>query len=359
MTAMGGPEEYRTALQTVLADPAVDAVITIFTPLHTDTVGIADAIHSVAQEATKPLLAAVFGDAQERLRASQDMPVFTFPEAAAYALGTVVDYAAWRRRDPGTVVMPSDMHLGAVRDIVHRALAAHPTGCQLGPLDAAALMKALAVPVAMTIRADTPDEAVAAAESMGYPVVLKAAAADMVHKTERGGVLTDLASEHALRVAFDTMQARLGDEMGGAIVQPMLSTGVETIVGVVRDRHFGPLLVFGSGGTAVGLTGDQAFRAVPLTDRDVAELIREPRGSALLFGYRNSPPCDTEALAGIIERISALVTALPEIAEMDLNPVIVSPSGAVAVDVKVRLEPYTRDPIMEARHLRRPGARTQ
>ena len=95
---------------------------------------------------------------------------------------------------------------------------------------------------------------------------------------------------------------------------------------------------------------------MPLTDRDVIELIREPRGSALLFGYRNSAPCDTEALAGIIQRISALVSALPEIAEMDLNPVIVSPAGAVAVDVKVRLEPYTRDPITEARHLRRPSA---
>jgi acetyl coenzyme A synthetase (ADP forming)-like protein len=356
MTAMGGPEEYAAALRAVLADPSVDSIITIFTPLHTDAVGIAEAIRTVAHEATKPVLAAVFGEAQETLRAGQDMPVFTFPEAAAYALGMVTDYAAWRRRDPGTVMMPADIDLAAAHDIVRRALTASPKGCQLGPLDAAALMKAVAVPVAVTTRADTADEAVAIAESMGYPVVLKAASPDLVHKTERGGVLTDLASEKALRTAFDTMRARLGDEMGGAIVQPMLGVGVETIVGVVRDRHFGPLLVFGSGGTAVGLTGDQAFRAVPLTDRDVAELIHEPRGSALLFGYRGSVPCDTEALAGIIQRISALVSALPEIAEMDLNPVIVSPKGAVAVDVKVRLEPVRRDPILEARHLRRPAA---
>ena len=356
MTAMGGPEEYRGALQAVLADPAVDSVITIFTPLHTDAVGIAEAIRSVAREATKPVLAAVFGEAEERLRASRDMPVFTFPEAAAYALGAVADYAAWRRRDPGTVVVPADIDLGAAREIVQKALAANPDGCQLGPLDAAALMRAVAVPVAMTTRADTADEAVAVAEAMGYPVVLKAAAPDMVHKTERGGVLTDIASAKALRTAFDTMQARLGDEMGGAIVQPMLGVGVETIVGVVRDSHFGPLLVFGSGGTAVGLTHDQAFRAVPLTDRDVTELIREPRGSALLFGYRGTSPCDTEALGGIIQRISALVTALPEIAEMDLNPVIVSPTGAVAVDVKVRVEAVPHDPVVGARHLRRPSS---
>ncbi|MGO8687468.1 MAG: GNAT family N-acetyltransferase [Candidatus Dormibacteria bacterium] len=359
MTAMGGPDEYAAALRAVLADPAVDSVITIFTPLHTDAIGIAEAIRTVAREATKPVLAAVFGEAQERLRAGQDMPVFTFPEAAAYALGMVTDYAAWRRRDPGTVVVPADIDLAAAHDIVRRALTASPEGCQLGPLDAAALMRSVAVPVAVTTRADTADEAVAIAESFGYPVVLKAASPNLVHKTERGGVLTDLASEHAVRTAFDTMQARLGDEMGGAIVQPMLGVGVETIVGVVRDLHFGPLLVFGSGGTAVGLTGDQAFRAVPLTDRDVAELIREPRGSALLFGYRGSVPCDTEALAGIIQRISALVSALPEIAEMDLNPVIVSPAGAVAVDVKVRLEPVTHDPIVDARHLRRPGTATR
>jgi len=355
MTAMGGPDEYAAALRAVLDDPSVDSVITIFTPLHTDAAGIAQAIRTVGREATKPVLAAVFGEAQERLRESRDMPVFTFPEAAAYALGMVTDYAAWRRRDPGTVVMPPDIDLGAAREIVQRALAASPEGCQLGPVDAAALMKSIAVPVAMTTRVDTADEAVAVAESFGYPVVLKAAAANLVHKTERGGVLTDLASEKALRTAFDTMQARLGDEMGGAIVQPMLGVGVETIVGVVRDRHFGPLLVFGSGGTAVGLTGDQAFRAVPLTDRDVEELIHEPRGSALLFGYRGSVPCDTGALAEVIQRISALVSSLPEIAEMDLNPVIVSPSGAVAVDVKVRVEPVAYDPILQARHLRRPG----
>ena len=144
-------------------------MITIFTPLHTDAVGIADTIRAVAHDATKPVLAAVFGDAQERLREGRDMPVFTFPEAAAYALGTVTDYAAWRRRDPGTVVMPADMNLSAAREIVRRVLAANPEGCQLGPLDAAALMKAIAVPVAMTTRADTADEAVAVGRDLRLP----------------------------------------------------------------------------------------------------------------------------------------------------------------------------------------------
>ncbi len=354
MTAMAGPEEYAEALRAVLDDPSVDSVIAIFTPLHTDALGIADSIHTVAREATKPVLAALFGEAQEKLRRAQDLPVFTFPEAAAYALGAVTEYAQWRRREPGEVVIPSDIDLAAARAIVQRCLERSPSGCQLGPADGAALLRAVGVPQPTTTRVESVEEALAAAEAIGYPVVLKAASPDIVHKTERGAVVTDLASADALRLAYEGMRARLGQEMGGAIIQPMLSVGVETIVGVVRDRHFGPLLVFGSGGVAVELSRDQAFRVAPLTDRDIQELIREPRGSRLLFGYRGRPACDTDALAGIIQRVSALVTAVPEIAEMDLNPVICSPSGAVAVDVKVRVEPCVHDPLAAARRLRRP-----
>ena len=209
-------------------------------------------------------------------------------------------------------MIPADIDLGEARHAVQQALTDHPDGCQLDPDQCAAVMSAIGVPLPATTHADTPDQAVAAAESIGYPVVLKAASANIVHKTESGAVVTDIASADILRMAFVEMHQRLGVEMGGAIVQPMLSAGVETIVGVVRDRHFGPLLVFGSGGIAVELSGDQAFRAAPLTDRDIDDLIHEPRGSRLLFGYRGRPACDTEALAGIIQRISALVTAVPE-----------------------------------------------
>jgi acetyl coenzyme A synthetase (ADP forming)-like protein len=355
MTAMAGPEQYGDALRAVLADPGVDSVIAIFTPLNTDVDGIVETIRKVGEEATKPLLAALFGEVQARLRRSRELPVFSFPEAAAYALGAVTEYAEWRRRDPGEVVIPPDIDLAAARETVERALRVSPAGCQLDPVGCAELMTAVGVPLPATTRVDTVDQAADAAEAIGYPVVLKAASPVIVHKTERGAVVTDLASPEMLRLAFEDMESRLGAEMGGAIVQPMLSGGVETIVGVVRDRHFGPLLVFGTGGIAVELSGDQAFRAAPLTDRDIDDLIHEPRGSRLLFGYRGRPAADVDSLTGVIQRISALVTAVPEIAEMDLNPVIVSPRGAVAVDVKVRLEPRPRDPLVEARRLRRPA----
>src|SRR5205807_3992572 len=127
------------------------------------------------------------------------------------------------------------------------------------------------------------------------------------------------------------------DEMGGAVVQAQLDAGIETIVGVVQDPSFGPLVMFGMGGTATELLGDRAFRVLPLTDVDAVELVRSIKGSPLLFGYRNTPLADVAALESLLLRIGQLVDDLPEVVEMDLNPVIVSPSGAVAVDVKIRV----------------------
>ncbi|HYA00138.1 MAG TPA: GNAT family N-acetyltransferase [Candidatus Binatia bacterium] len=356
LAAMAGPEQYTEALRAVLDDPCVDSVLTIFTPLRSDAQSIAEAIQAAGREATKPLLAILFGEARDKMRRSRELPVFTYPEAAAYALAAVTEYAAWRRRDPGRVVMPADIDLAAAQATVQRALGALPPQSKLGPDDCAALLEAIGVPLATTVRVETLEEALATAEAIGYPVVLKAASADIAHRTERGAVATDLASADAVRLAYEGMRERLGPEMGGAIVQPMQSAGVETILRVVRDRHFGPLVVFGPGGIAAELSGDEAFRAAPLTDRDIQELIHEPRSSRLLFGYRGRPVCDTQALASIVQRISALVVAVPEITEMELDPVVVNPSGAVVVDVKVRVEPWIQDPLEEARRLHTPEA---
>ncbi|HUJ66278.1 MAG TPA: acetate--CoA ligase family protein, partial [Acidimicrobiales bacterium] len=168
-------------------------------------------------------------------------------------------------------------------------------------------------------------------------VALKAANAQLVHKTEEGGVVLSLDTPAAVREAFLSMESALGGRMGGAILQAMAPAGVETIVGVVHDPSFGPLVMFGTGGTAVELFGDRAFRILPLTDIDAAELIRSVRGSPLLFGYRGSPEADVAALQDLLLRVGRLAEDIPEIAEMDLNPVIVWPGGAVAVDAKIRL----------------------
>jgi acyl-CoA synthetase (NDP forming) len=135
------------------------------------------------------------------------------------------------------------------------------------------------------------------------------------------------------------MQDRLGTAMGAVIVQHMVPPGVETIVGVTHDRSFGPLVLFGLGGVTAELLADHALRIVPITDQDAHDLVRSLRGSPLLFGYRGRPPVDVAALEDLVMRVGHLADEIPEIAEMDLNPVIAGPDGAVAVDVKIRVAP--------------------
>jgi acyl-CoA synthetase (NDP forming) len=190
------------------------------------------------------------------------------------------------------------------------------------------------------------------ADALGYPVALKAAATDLVHKTDVGGVALRLTDAAAVRAAFARMEDRLGAGMGGATVQRMADPGVETIVGVTQDPSFGPLVLFGSGGVTAELLADRTLRLVPMTDADAYEVVRTLRGSPLLFGYRGQPAVDVRALEDLLLRVSCLADEIPEVHEMDLNPVIVSASGAVAVDVKVRLRPADAAFPPELRRLR-------
>jgi acyl-CoA synthetase (NDP forming) len=198
----------------------------------------------------------------------------------------------------------------------------------------------------------TASEAVDAAEEVGYPVAIKAGSGAIVHKTDVGAVQLSLATADQVRDAFSAMRERLGDEMGGAIVQPMVESGIETIVGVTRDPLFGSLVVFGMGGTAAELVRDTALRILPITDLDAHEMVRSLRTSPLLFGYRGSPSADVEALEQLLLRVGRLADELPEVAEMDCNPVIVSADAATVVDVKIRLVPLPPSPLPGVRRMR-------
>jgi acyl-CoA synthetase (NDP forming) len=147
------------------------------------------------------------------------------------------------------------------------------------------------------------------------------------------------------------MTGDLGDAMEGAIVQPMLR-GVELITGVVSDPSFGPVVMFGSGGTAVELYGDQVLRILPLTDQDAHEMVRSIRGAPLLLGHRGAPLCDVAAVEDVVLRVARLAEEVPQVAEMDLNPLIASPTGAVAIDVRIRLAPWRRQAERDVRRLR-------
>jgi acyl-CoA synthetase (NDP forming) len=195
------------------------------------------------------------------------------------------------------------------------------------------------VPVVTERSAETPDEAVEAALQLGFPVVVKSAAAG-AHKTEQGGVALDLTHEVEVRAA--------AERMGPVLVQSMVRGGAELLAGIVQDPVFGPLVAFGPGGVLAELIGDATFRIAPLTDVDAEELVREGKAGRLVAGFRGAPAADAGALVDLLHRLSCLAQDLPEVAELDLNPVIGLPNGCVAVDARVRLARVRRDTALKS-----------
>jgi acetyl coenzyme A synthetase (ADP forming)-like protein len=362
MVATAGPAQYQRALEAILADDAIDAVVVIFTaPLVTDTEEVARAITAAAGLAgPKPVLASFLGmeGMPSAMRPtvgagpSRTVPSYAFPESAALALARVTAYAEWRARPPGTVPQLPGIRGDEAALLVKAFLSEQPEGGWLGPARSAALLAAFGIPIAALEKASSPEEAVGVAETVGYPVALKAASGEIVHKTDVGGVALGLTSAADVRAAYEDMATRLGPAMGGAVVQHMARAGVETIVGAVHDDNFGPLVMFGMGGVGAELVGDQAFRVTPLTDRDASDLVRSLRSSALLLGYRGSEPVDVAALEDVVLRVAQLAEDVPEVAELDVNPLLVDGTGALAVDARIRLAPYERHPEADLRRLR-------
>ena len=337
-------DSYRVVLPLVLADPGIDAVIVLFVPpVAVATVDVGAAISDAAAETgtTKPVLAAILDSegAPATLRRSAPVPAFAYPEAAARALGRAAERAEWLRRPVGVVPVLPDIDHGAAAAVAARALE-NADEAWLEPHEAKALLEAYGIPLVPERPAPTPDDAVAAADELGYPVVVKTAAAG-AHKTETGGVALDLTGAEEVREAA----TRIG---GPVIVQPMIRGGVELLAGVAQDPVFGPLVAFGPGGVHAELIGDAQFRLTPLTDVDAGELVAQGKAGRLVAGFRGAPPADAAALVDILHRLSQLADDLPELAELDLNPVLGLPHRAVAVDARIRL----------ARPLARSGAKT-
>jgi len=309
-------EQFGDALRTALLDDSIDALLAIFVPpLVTRAEDVARAIAGAAEVAgEKPVVACFLGRAgvPAELRGGEQhrtIPSFAFPEAAAHALGRVADLADWRRRPAGRLPALDDVDLPGARAIVAAALDAiadDEDGAWLHQDDAAALLSCFGIPVVGFSVATNPKSAAAAAERLGFPVALKAAAPELVHKSDCGGVALDLADAAAVKVAFTNMATSLGDAMGGAVVQQMVPAGVETIVGVTHDPSFGPLVLFGLGGVTAELLADRALRIVPITDQDAHDLVRSLRGSPLLFGYRGRPAVDVDALEAMLLRVGYL-----------------------------------------------------
>jgi acetyl coenzyme A synthetase (ADP forming)-like protein len=349
MIASASAEQYAAAIELVGRDPNVDAVVAIYVPVQVTQVDdIAEAIArgAAAISPDKPI-ATVFmsskGTPAVLSRGSRGaIPSYSFPENAAMALGAAVRYGAWRKRPIGARLVLTPRQQDAVRAKIRSACELHHTGWL--PFDDIAELLALVGIRMAAHRTTAPDAAAAAAaaQALGFPVVLKAIAPGLVHKTDVGGVALDLSDAAAVTAAAEAMRARFAAraaELTGFVVQHQVPRGVEALVGVTTDPSLGPLLVTGIGGVAVELYKDAAFRVTPVTDVDADAMLDQLRGRPLLDGFRGSPPADRAALVDVMLRISALVELAPELIELDLNPVMVFErgAGAVAVDARMRL----------------------
>ena len=327
-------ETYEAVLPPLLADPRVDALIVLFVPpVVAGAEEIAAAIEESVKEAAtdKPVLAVVIsadGTPAALREEGAAVASFLYPESAARALGLAADRAEWLRRPAGALPVLEGVEADAARRLVQTALEGS-SDVWLDPERTRRLLEAYGVPLVPERLAETAEQAVEAARDLGFPVVVKTAAAG-VHKTESGGVALDLRDEEQVRSAAE----RIG---GPVIVQPFLHGGAELLAGVVQDPVFGPLVAFGPGGVMAELIGDAGFRIAPLTDVDARELVQGGKAGRLVRGFRGVPPADAEALVDLVQRLARLAEELPEVAELDLNPVMALPHGCLAVDARVRL----------------------
>jgi acetyl coenzyme A synthetase (ADP forming)-like protein len=355
MVASAGPDQYRHSVQTALEAEETDALIVIYTPVdasssHDILKAISDGIAAarLGRGAGKPVLACFMAEhgAPVPLAAGEErIPAYPFPENAARALGKVSAYAAWRSQSPGLFWSFNDLHIDDARALCRDVLDSRGEDW-LTPEELRRLLGAFGLQMLPGLVARTADDAVARAEMFGYPVAAKLIAHELVHKSDIGGVRLNLASAEEARQAFTELMAiahsrRVAeDQRTGVLIQPMCVGGTETFVGLVEDPLFGALVGVGLGGVHVEAFGDVHFRIAPLTDRDADDLIRGTRGVRLLEAGRGRPRADIEALNEVVLRVSLLAESVPEIAELDLNPVIVLEAGKGyrIVDARARVK---------------------
>ncbi len=356
MIASAPPEHFRKTVESVLLNDGIDMMIVIYIPVGTaNNTSINTAIEEGVASARaqgadhKPVLACLMVEegvhAPLRVGSDERVPVYAFPESAARVFSKIGDYASWLREPVGMIPEFTDIDTARAREICQNALSTRGAGW-LSTEETRDVLSAYRLPVGEGGVAKSADEAVAMAEQIGYPVAVKLASLTIVHKSDMGGVYLKLQGADAVRNAFNDIQQKLKaidqlDAMEGVLVQPMVSGGVEVMVGVTGDPVFGPLVAFGLGGVHVEVLADICFRVTPLTDQDVDKMVKEIRGHRLLQGYRGHPPADIDAIKEILLRISLLVEDVPEIFELDLNPIFaLEPGkGCRIVDARIQVEP--------------------
>ena len=354
--AVGGPvdttmavtaEAFRQALR-IAAEDGADALVALVIPT-----AAADLMHAITAERLPVPVAAVVLDQVEAVQLLHGnggsdghgdgssgglaVPAYAYPESAARALARAARYGSWRSRPAGTVPEIAGLRVPDARSIVGSFLARMPGGGWLSAGEADDLLHCYGIPTVEFRRAEDADAAVDAAASLGGHVVIKAEVPGLLHKTAAGAVELDLHGADEVRDAMRRLEGKFAGRLSAVLVEPMITGGTETIVGIVQEPVFGPVVVFGHGGVATEELGDRAARLAPLTGADADDLIHSIRAAPLLLGHRGQPAADIEALRDILLRMSWLADQLPEVSELDLNPVIARPDGAIAVDARIRV----------------------
>jgi acyl-CoA synthetase (NDP forming) len=340
-------------LGAITTSDRVDAVITVFTRLATtDADRVRTEVCAAADRCAVPILAVEIGAPAGVVRGAsgtRHVPIFSFAEPAAAALGLAYRCTRSRSAADAAPIPPAGVDRSAARVLVDTAMA---TGGEwLDAASTADLLRAYRIPVSRFALATSGDEAVARAEALGYPVAVKLAD-PRVHKSDVGGVRLDLRNGEEVRTAAGVLLRLCPPEHRQLLVQPMTREGTELIVGAVHDRTFGPLVMLGAGGVLTDIAQDRAFRIAPLSELDAESLVRELRTSRLLDGYRGAPVVPRSLVLDLVVRVAAMVSDLPEIAELDLNPVICRADGLVVVDARVRVAAPPRHPDPLVRQLR-------
>lgn len=334
-------DRYELALQ-ALFDESVDCGLVLLTPqAMVDLKRVAETIASVGPRSGKTILTSILGltditPAVEVLE-SNNIPHYTFPESAVRALAAMYEYQGWVER-PRTQIRHFDVDIGKAQEIISSAKRSGLTN--LPQDDALRILSTYGLPVIKTETASSRAEAVEAAKRIGYPVAMKIISPDVVHKIDVGGVKLDLNSDQEIRLAYDEILSSIkaclpNARIDGVLLQEYVTGGTETIIGIHRDPKFGPLLMFGLGGIYVEAYRDVSFRLAPIRELSADNMISQIRGSKILEGFRGQPPADTKAIAECIERLSQLSIEVPDIEELDVNPLVAFQKGCKALDARV------------------------
>ena len=336
-------DRYSVALEAALQDANVDGVLVILTPqIKTEIVETATAIGEISARFSKPVLAVFMGEAKVRpgfrVLNSHKIPPYLFPERAVAAMRSMYDHYLWTQQ-PEPEIPVFDVDKETVREIFAKARADNRV--TLGEAEARDVIKAYGIRIPKSELARNAEEAVQFARSIGYPVVMKIASPDILHKSDMGGVRVNVRDDDQVRDVFDILLYRAhrympDAEIWGVLVQEMVTGGKEVIIGVNRDPQFGPLLMFGLGGIYVEVLKDVTFRIPPISAEEARKMVSEIKAYALLRGVRGQKPSDVDGIVDCILRIAQLVTDFPEIVEMDINPLLVKEAGAGAISVDMR-----------------------